>query len=57
MSARRSRWAATASWAYSLDTSDWPPGVYTVVALTDDPVGIAQGSDGPETDSKTITVQ
>lgn len=44
-------------WTYSLDTSDWPPGVYTVSALTDDPVGIGQGSDGPEIDTKTITIR
>lgn len=44
-------------WTYSLDTSGWPPGAYTLSALTDDPVGIAQGSDGPEIDTKAITVR
>lgn len=44
-------------WTYSLDTSEWPAGVYTVLALTDDPVRIAQGSDGPQIDTKVITVQ
>lgn len=44
-------------WSYALDTSDWPAGAYTITALTDDPVGIAQGSDGPARDTKTITVR
>lgn len=44
-------------WTYSLDTTGWTPGAYTVSALTDDPVGIAQGSDGPEIDTKVITVR
>lgn len=43
-------------WSYTLDASDWPAGAYTLMAFTDDPVGIAQGSDGPEIDTKTITV-
>ena len=44
-------------WTYSLDTTDWPSGAYTLSALTDDAVGIAHGSDGPQIDTKTITVR
>lgn len=43
-------------WTATLDTSRWPPGTYVISALTDDPVGRAQGSDGPEIDTKTVTV-
>ncbi|SFB43300.1 Immunoglobulin-like domain of spore germination [Nocardioides alpinus] len=43
-------------WTYVLDTTGWPSGTYTLEALTDDPVGIAQGSDGPEIETKTITI-
>ncbi|MBL0748040.1 Gmad2 immunoglobulin-like domain-containing protein [Nocardioides baculatus] len=43
-------------WRYELDTSGWAPGTYVVEARTDDPVGIAQGSDGPEIDTRTIRV-
>lgn len=43
-------------WSMRLDASGWGPGVYTVRALTDDPIGIAQGSDGPEIDTKIITI-
>ncbi|RYB91802.1 hypothetical protein EUA93_16840 [Nocardioides oleivorans] len=43
-------------WRYEIDTTGWSPGTYVVEAATDDPVGIANGSDGPEIDTRTITV-
>jgi hypothetical protein len=43
-------------WRYVLDTTGWEPGTYVVEARTDDPVGIAAGSDGPEVDTRTIVV-
>lgn len=43
-------------WTYTLDAADWSSGDYTIEARTDDPVGIAQGSDGPEIDTKKITI-
>ncbi|GAA1929724.1 Gmad2 immunoglobulin-like domain-containing protein [Nocardioides hwasunensis] len=44
-------------WRHVLDTSGWEPGTYVVQALTDDPVGIDNGSDGPEIDTRTIVVR
>jgi hypothetical protein len=44
-------------WTYALDTAGWAPGTYVVQASTDDPIGIAQGSDGPEIDTRTIVVE
>ncbi|SED07184.1 Immunoglobulin-like domain of spore germination [Nocardioides exalbidus] len=44
-------------WRYELDTTGWEPGTYVVEARTDDPVGIANGSDGPEVDTRTIVVE
>ena len=44
-------------WRYALDTSRWPPGDYVIEASTDDPVGIRAGSDGPEVDAKTLTIE
>ncbi len=44
-------------WSYTLDTTEWPPGTYTLSFGTDDPVGTAQGSDGPEIDTKTVRIE
>lgn len=44
-------------WRYELDTTGWAPGSYVVEARTDDPVGLAAGSDGPEVDTRTVVVQ
>lgn len=43
-------------WRSVLDTTGWAPGTYVVEARTDDAVGIANGSDGPEVDTRTIVV-
>ena len=43
-------------WRYELDTSGWAPGEYVIEASTDDPVGIAGGSDGAELDGKSFTI-
>lgn len=44
-------------WTYDLSTTGRAPGAYTLEIRTDDPVGIAHGSDGPEIDTKTLTIE
>ena len=43
-------------WETEIDLSDLAPGIYTFVAMTDDPSGGTEGS-GPFTDTRTIIVR